>query len=103
MVGSGLCGLPDRVADISGFERSDEIGVIRISSAQLDRRSDDSLSIVVKLFSALFDRDEGCENVTEIEKLMNVTSSCNGRRNRQFRDNAPVVAQTICSDVSRAG
>jgi serine/threonine protein kinase len=42
-----------------------------VSAAQLYRRCDDGLEIVVKLFGE-FDRDEGCE----IEKWMNLTHPC---------------------------
>jgi hypothetical protein len=57
--------------DLSGLEGGDAISVSPIGSAQLYRRCDDGLEIVVKLFGE-FDLDENCEIETEIETLMNV-------------------------------
>jgi serine/threonine protein kinase len=74
-LGSGLCGLSDCVVDLSGFERGDEIGLSGTGSAQLYRRCDDGLEIVVKLFGE-FDPDQGCEIEREIEKLMSVMHPC---------------------------
>jgi serine/threonine protein kinase len=71
----GLRGFSDWLVDLSGFEGGDEIGVSGAASAQLYRRCDDGLEIVVKLFGE-FDRDEGFEIEREIEKLMNVTHPC---------------------------
>jgi hypothetical protein len=74
-LGSGLRGLLDWIVDLSGFEGGDEIGVNETGSAQLYRRCDDGLEIVVKLFGK-FDLDENCEIEREIEKLMTVTHPC---------------------------
>jgi hypothetical protein len=63
-----LHGFSDYVVDLSRFEGASEVGVGGTGSAQLYRRWDDGLEIVVKLFGE-FDRDEGCEIETEIEKL----------------------------------
>jgi hypothetical protein len=74
-LGSGLRCLSDYVVDLSGFEGGSETGVSGTGSAQLYRRCDDGLEIVVKLFGQ-FDRDEDCEIEREIEKLMNLTHRC---------------------------
>jgi hypothetical protein len=66
-LGSGFRDLSDCVVDISGFERGNEIDVIRTGSCQLYRRCDDDLEIVLKLFGE-FDRDKVCEIDREIDE-----------------------------------
>jgi hypothetical protein len=68
-LGSDLRGLSDCVIDLSGFEGGDEIGVNGTGSAQMYRRCDDGLEIIVKLFGQ-FERDEDCEIEREIEKSL---------------------------------
>jgi serine/threonine protein kinase len=67
--------LSDCVVDLSRFERGDAISASGTGSAQLYRRCDNGLEIVVKLFGK-FDPGESCEIEREIEKLMNVTHPC---------------------------
>jgi hypothetical protein len=51
--------LSNRVIDFSGFEGGDAIRVSATDSAQLSRRCDDNLEILMKLLGE-FDQDEGC-------------------------------------------
>jgi serine/threonine protein kinase len=74
-LGSGLRDPSDCVVDLSGFEGGDAISASGTGSAQLYRRCDDGLEIIVKLFDE-FDQDQGCEIEREIEKLMNVMHPC---------------------------